>query len=343
MIRQTLDLSRVTPLNRKQIEHLAELAGDFSSRIIFEHRNRTINGKSILGLLSLGVTGDDPVTMIVEGVDEEMAFAQVKAMLDGGVAPPKDASDAFALMQRVKEKYAAVLGDNLVGIYLHGSLAAGCFLWERSDIDFLVVARQPLTAEKKIALVDALYALSKDAPPEGFEMSVILEKYCRNIPYPIPFEVHYSSMHQRTYERDPRGFCERMHGEDPDLTAHILCLNAFGQVIHGPGIARVFDQVKREDALRAIMLDVADAAEKLHEKPVYYVLNLCRAIGYLRENRAMSKLEGGKWALTHLDSDHQRVIQAALNAYETGLGMFYDQGQAEDFCCKALEELKEAE
>ena len=27
-----------------------------------------------------------------------------------------------------------------------------------------------------------------DAPPAGFEMSVILEKYCRNIPFPIPYE-----------------------------------------------------------------------------------------------------------------------------------------------------------
>ena len=38
-------------------------------------------------------------------------------------------------------------------------------------------------------------------------------------------------------------------------------------------------------------------------------------------------------------SAHQRVIQAALNAYETGLGMFYDEGQAEDFCYEALEEM----
>ncbi len=343
MIKQTLDLSGVTPLNRTQIEHLVHIAGEFASRIIFEHRSRTINGKSMLGILSMGVTEHDPVTLIVDGDDEEQAFSAMMAMLESGVAPPKNAADAEKLMQIIKDRYQAVLQDNLVGIYLHGSLAAGCFQWERSDIDFLVVARQPLAVEKKIALVETLYSLSAEAPPKGFEMSVILEQYCRNIPYPVPYELHYSNGYKRDYERDARGFCGRMHGVDPDLTAHILNLFAHGVVIHGPTVPRVFDQVKREDALRAIRFDVEDAAGHLHENPVYFVLNLARAVAYCQEGAVLSKKEGGEWALRHMSNEHQRVIQAALNAYETGLGMFYDEGQAEDFCYDALEEIKKAE
>ncbi len=342
MIKQVLDLSGVTPLNRAQIEHLVHIAGQFNARILFEHRSRTINGKSMLGILSMGVTGHDPVTLLVDGDDEKEAFHEMKTMLENGVAPPKDASDAERLMQIIKERYLHILPDNLTGIYLHGSLAANCFQWERSDIDFLVVVRREVPVEKKIALVETLYALSPDAPPEGFEMSVIQEKYCRNIPYPIPFELHYSPRYKRDYERDARGFCSRMHGEDPDLTAHILNLHAHGEVIHGPSIPRVFDQVKRENALCAIRFDVNDSAEHLHENPVYYVLNLCRAVAYCRGNKAMSKKEGGEWALTHMSTEHQRVIQAALNAYETGLGMFYDEGQAESFCYDALEEISQS-
>ena len=338
MIKQILDLSGITPLNRMQIEHLARLVSRYSSRVIFEHRMRTINGKSMLGLLSLGVT-DSPVTMMVDGEDEEEAAQEIKKLLDSGVAPPKEAADAEALMQRVKLRYAELLGDNLVGIYLHGSLSAGCFHWERSDIDFLVVVRRSLPVEKKIALVEALYAMREDAPPEGFEMSVILEKYCRNIPYPIPYELHYSQRWQRDYERDARGFCERMHGEDPDLTVHLLCLHAFGTAVFGPSIPRTFDQVRRTDALCAIRMEVEDAGEHLHERPVYYVLNLCRAVAYLRENVALSKKQGGEWALHHLARSHQGVIQAALNAYQCGRDMSYDLGQAEDFCYDAMEEL----
>ena len=325
-----------------QIEHVAQLAGRFSSRILLEHQTRTINGKSMLGLLSLGDTGEDPVTLIADGEDEEAAAREMKELLITGVAPPKGVRDAEALMQRIKKRYVEILKDQLVGIYLHGSLAAGCFHWEHSDIDFLVVTHGEIRVEAKIGLVETLYALLPEAPPEGFEMSVVQEKYCRNIPYPMPYELHFSSGHIRAYERDPRGYCQRMHGTDPDLTAHIMCLNAFGAVVHGPGIPRVFDQVSRQDALAAIRYDVQDAEEHLHENPCYFVLNLCRALAYFRENRVLSKKEGGEWALTHLDHEHQRVIQAALNAYESGRDMFYDRGQAEDFCYDALEELKEA-
>ncbi len=156
MIRQTLDLSGVTPLNRAQIEHLVHIAGGFSSRILFEHKSRTINGKSMLGILSMGVTGHDPVTLIVDGEDEEQAFEQMKTMLEEGVAPPKDASDALRLMQVIKDRYTSVLTDCLTGIYLHGSLAAGCFQWERSDIDFLTVVRRALTEDEKLGLVETL-------------------------------------------------------------------------------------------------------------------------------------------------------------------------------------------
>ncbi|MBQ9265357.1 MAG: DUF4111 domain-containing protein [Clostridia bacterium] len=339
MIKLTMDLHHVTPMNRLQIEHLARVAGEFESQILLEHQNRVINGKSMLGLLSLGVTGNQPVNITFDGVDEEEALRAVKKLLESGVIAPKSAADAERLMQRVKQRYQDILGENLVGIYLHGSLAAGCFRWDRSDIDFLVVVRESPAVEKKIALVETLYALQEEAPLAGFEMSVVLEKDCRNLRYPIPFDLHASKRYRADYERDARGFCERMHGEDPDLTAHILCLHAFGRVLWGPSISRVFDPVRREDALSAIRYDANDAGEHFQAHPCYYVLNLCRALAYYRENLVLSKREGGEWALQHLDQEHQRVIQAALNAYQSGRDMSYDAGLAENFCYDALEEL----
>ncbi len=40
------------------------------------------------------------------------------------------------LINGIKASCRKVLKENLVGIYLHGSLAFGCFVWERSDVDF---------------------------------------------------------------------------------------------------------------------------------------------------------------------------------------------------------------
>ena len=35
-----------------------------------------------------------------------------------------------------------ILGENLVGIYLHGSLAMGCFNPQKSDIDLIIVVNE---------------------------------------------------------------------------------------------------------------------------------------------------------------------------------------------------------
>lgn len=339
MIKYTLDLFGVTPLSRMQIEHLVHLAGKFSSRILLEHKNRTINGKSMLGLLSMGMTGHDPVSLIIDGEDEEIAAQGMKKLLDAGVTPPKDAASADVLVHQLKHTFVNLLGDNLVGIYLHGSLAAGCFQWERSDIDFLIVVRRPLTVEKKIAVVEAIYALREEGPPKGFEMSAVLEDDCRAMPYPLPFDLHYSPMWQTAYEQDARGYCERMHGEDPDLTTHILTIHAFGTVVHGPSVARVFGTVKREDVLLAIREDLSEVGDRIHENPVYYVLTLCRALAFYREQLVLSKKTGGEWALKKLPHAYQGVIQAALNAYQTGRDMFYDESLAEDLCYEVMEEL----
>lgn len=340
MLRQGLELTGITPMNRTQIEHLAELASRFSARILLEHNNRIINGKSMLGLLSLGDTGSEQVTLVCDGEDEEQAARAFLEQLRAGAAPPKTEADAMTLMRRIKDRFASVLGERLSGIYLHGSLASGCFRWAVSDIDFLAVVKEPLELDTKMALIAALRQLEEEAPPKGIEMSVVLSRSCRDIPYPIPFELHYSPAHRAAYDRDPQAFCASMHGTDPDLTAHILALHAYGKALLGPDIQRMFDQVKREDALRAIRADAEDAAKRLHQAPVYCVLNLCRGLAYLKEGLVLDKKAGGQWALKKARQEYQPLIQAALNAYETGLDMTYDEEQAEDFCEEALALLK---
>ncbi len=339
MIRCSMDLSKITPLNRLQIERLVRLAGRYSSRVLYEHKNRQINGKSMLGLLSMGVTGMDEVILTVEGEDEEAAANALRQVLEEGVAPPKDMSDADKLVQYIKEKYQEILKENLTGIYLHGSLAANCFHWEKSDIDLLVVVNEEPSVEKKIALVETLYALEKDAPPAGFEMSVVLAADCKAPQPPMPYVLHYSKMWTAEYEKDPRGYCERMHGTDPDLTTHILSLHAYGETVLGQGVNRVFGSIKKEDAMEAIRADLSDAAESLDKNPVYVVLTLCRALAYFREGLVLTKKSGGEWAIKNLHHRYQGVIQAALNAYNESREMYFDRERAEDLCYDAMEEI----
>src|SRR5687767_10384547 len=51
-----------------------------------------------------------------------------------------------ALLRRLLDEVRATLGPHFVGMYLYGSLAAGDFSPESSDIDFLVVTDDDLPA-----------------------------------------------------------------------------------------------------------------------------------------------------------------------------------------------------
>ena len=42
-----------------------------------------------------------------------------------------------------------ILGEELVGVYLHGSLAMGGFHPSESDLDLLAVVRQPMTDDER--------------------------------------------------------------------------------------------------------------------------------------------------------------------------------------------------
>ena len=54
------------------------------------------------------------------------------------------------IMAQICRRWSEILGDTLTGIYVHGSIAFGCFQPQKSDIDFLaVVSRPPALPQKR--------------------------------------------------------------------------------------------------------------------------------------------------------------------------------------------------
>ena len=61
-----------------------------------------------------------------------------------------------------------ILGGNLVGIYLHGSIAQKAFRWNVSDVDFLIVVQSEPSVEAKRQLLDNDQEIDiGDIPTEG--------------------------------------------------------------------------------------------------------------------------------------------------------------------------------
>lgn len=245
-------------------------------------------------------------------------------------------AEAWALLHTIAREYHHILGDDLTGVYAHGSMAFGCFDPERSDMDFLVVVEREPTDEQKRSLLEILLQLEAYAPAKGFEMSVVLAADCAVPVHPIPFCLHYSNAHGAACREDMTAYISRMRGNDPDLAAHFTVTRAVGKAVWGRPVAEVFGEVPRSDYLDSIRADVADAAAEVHENPVYVILNLCRVLAAIREGVVLSKAQGGAWGLAHLPEEHHEVIRAALAAYESGRAWDAD-GWA--FASWALEEI----
>ena len=102
-----------------------------------------------------------------------------------------------SLIDDFVERSKKILRDNLVGVYLHGSLVMGCFNPQKSDIDLIIVADE----------------LDAEGPAKGIEMSVVLRKVCKPFVYPTPFELHFSSGHLEWYRAHPNDYIREMNGD----------------------------------------------------------------------------------------------------------------------------------
>jgi len=143
---------------------------------------------------------------------------------------PKEIKD---LLDSIIENLRLILKDNLVGVYLHGSLAMGCFNFKSGDIDFLVVVKDKMDVETKKRIISFILELSRSkyVPPKGFEFSVILQRYLKDFVYPTPFELHYSKMWRKDYELGKIDYTKE--NEDPDLAAHITVTLNRGICLYG--------------------------------------------------------------------------------------------------------------
>ena len=57
-------------------------ANEFKSSIWIEKEDRRVNAKSLLGVLSLGITADTTVRIMADGSDEQFAVESLVSLID---------------------------------------------------------------------------------------------------------------------------------------------------------------------------------------------------------------------------------------------------------------------
>ena len=84
---------------------------------------------------------------------------------------------AAGLAAEFAKRSGEILGENLAGVYLHGSAAMGCFNPVKSDLDLLAVVRETPDDACKRAYMDMVTELSARMPENGthggIEMSMV--------------------------------------------------------------------------------------------------------------------------------------------------------------------------
>ena len=219
------------------------------------------------------------------------------------------------LFNQIVKGYRKILRENLVGIYIHGSLSMNCYNPKFSDIDFLVIAKEKLDVKTKKNIIDLLLELSASAPEKGLEMSVVLQKELDNFKYPTPFELHYSKDWKEDYENNKIDY-SKTECKDPDLAAHITVTINRGFCLYGKPIDKVFKPIPELYYIDSLIYDLEEVENNIINDPVYNVLNLCRVLLYLEEKKVASKSEGGEWALKHISENYQNIIHYALFIYQ---------------------------
>jgi streptomycin 3"-adenylyltransferase len=224
------------------------------------------------------------------------------------------------IIRKIENEYKEIFGNNLVGIYLHGSAAMGCFNAMKSDIDVIVVVKNEMDDESISQLAKSVVKFDDEHNPISIEMSVVLKKYIDEIEYPAPFLFHYSSCHAEKYRSDSKfRIC---NGEDPDLVSHFQMIKERGLCIYGMEIGELFKEIPKKYFIESIKLDQNMTIDDITKKPDYYVLNACRFLMYLKTGKFGSKTEGGEWALDNIKKEYQVIVKSALELYSGSVKLF---------------------
>ena len=212
--------------------------------------------------------------------------------------------------RRVVDLLGSVLGPDLVGVYLFGSVTLGG-LRPRSDLDLFAVSRRRLTAEERQMIVDGLLAIS--GTPRPLEVTLLVESDVRPWRYPPRRELQFGEWWRHEFAS---GVLEPWDDEtDPDLASLITMVRLADLPLHGPPPGDALDPVPSADYERAMTRAVDGILLDLENDTRNCVLTLARIWSTLVTGEIRSKDSAADWALERLPDEQRLVLERARAIY----------------------------
>ena len=226
------------------------------------------------------------------------------------IPEPTPHQDVNAFLDLLHANQRAVLGDQLVGLYLGGSLALGDFNPKRSDIDFVAVTAEDLAPEQ-VAGLEQVHARLWAAGTKwarkldgSYVPQQVIRRWAPDHP-PCPFveaaEFYVTQQGSAVIQR------------------HILCEH--GIAVVGPQPHTLLDPVTAPE-LRATVYDMlARWWRPLLDDPAWLqrdsnqsfaVLTMCRMIYTYEHGAVASKPTAARWCRQIISSQWAGLIDWAL-------------------------------
>lgn len=197
-----------------------------------------------------------------------------------------------AYLTAVVDEARAVLGDNLVGAYVGGSIALDGFLPGESDVDLALVVRDPLTDLVKHALVSRLRHEALPCPARGLELVVYRADVAASGTTAPAFELELNSGRgiefRSTYRPEDRPHEDGSFWYALDRSV----LREHGVALSGPPAWEVFGEVPD---LHLLLTE--SVRWHLTHAPLDGVLAAHRALARMRTGRWVSKVEVARQVL----------------------------------------------
>ena len=83
MVTQEVTINNEVGLHARPATFFIQKANEFKSGIWVEKDERRVNAKSLLGVLSLGITKGTTTTLLADGSDEKEAVAALSELVSG--------------------------------------------------------------------------------------------------------------------------------------------------------------------------------------------------------------------------------------------------------------------
>jgi hypothetical protein len=227
---------------------------------------------------------------------------------------PTPFSEANSRLDELLRQITLILGEQLVGFYIDGSLALGDFDPAHSDIDFLVATRDVLAE----AVVSALAAMHWSITNNGRPFAAELEGSY------IPLDAlrRYDSVNA-IHPNLERGLGERLrlkyHHSDWIIHRHIV--REYGVILFGPAPDTLLDPITPSDlreATAGVMRSwwsTPEASESIRQGHpgylTYVVQTICRVLYTWENGKVISKPAACRWAVSALDKEWRPLIRRA--------------------------------